>query len=52
MDAQLEVLRDAGIDHLDAVINNVRVLFLCHDQESALEAGTTCKQIRGKRLPN
>ena len=26
MDAQLEVLRDAGIDHLDAVINTVRGL--------------------------
>ena len=52
MDAQLVVLRDAGIDHLDAVINTVRGLFLCHDQESAFKAGTTCKRIRGESLPN
>ena len=43
MDAQLDDLRDAEIDHLDAVINDVRALFLCHAQESALKAGTTCK---------
>ena len=52
MDAQLDDLRDAGTDHLDAVINNGCVLFLCHAQESALKAGTTCKQIRGECLPS
>ena len=52
MDAQLDVLCDAEIDHLDAAINMSVGYFLCHDQESAFKAGTTCKQIRGESLPN